>query len=166
MNPMKASELMEELKTRLPDAPVYATEGRDLTIITSVRQNEPQSEDKTVLLIGEVFEPERWGRSRAYRMLVEALHHGEHGRIFSPQVSESPKTPGKFVVNIDGTPMMNFEVWYYCSYPNDELFKQQMNQRGRFGNPLSIRSGSQIQSLLFQNERPDNVFPRSPARQE
>jgi hypothetical protein len=110
MNPMKASELMEELKTRLPDAPVYATEGRDLTIITSVRQNEPQSEDKTVLLIGEAFEPERWGRSRAYRMLVEALHHGEHGRIFSPQVSESPKNPGKFVVNIDGTPMMNFEV--------------------------------------------------------
>ena len=110
MNPMKASELMEELKTRLPDAPVYATEGRDLTIITSVRQNEPQSEDKTVLLIGEAFEPERWGRSRAYRMLAEALHHGEHGRIFSPQVSESPKNPGKFVVNIDGTPMMNFEV--------------------------------------------------------
>jgi hypothetical protein len=110
MNPMKASELMEELKTRLPDAPVYATEGRDLTIITSVRQNEPQSQDKTVLLIGEAFEPERWGRSRAYRMLVEALHHGEHGRIFSPQVSESPKNPGKFVVNIDGTPMMNFEV--------------------------------------------------------
>jgi hypothetical protein len=34
MNPMKASELMEQLKTRLPDAPVYATEGRDLTIIT------------------------------------------------------------------------------------------------------------------------------------
>jgi hypothetical protein len=50
MNPMKASELMEELKTRLPDAPVYATEGRDLTIITSVRRNEPQSGDKTVLL--------------------------------------------------------------------------------------------------------------------
>lgn len=110
MNPLKASELMEELRTRLPDAPVYATEGRDLTIITSVRQNEPHSEDKTVLLIGEAFEPERWGRSRAYRMLVEALHHGEHGRIFSPQVSESPKNPGKFVVNIDGTPMMNFEV--------------------------------------------------------
>jgi hypothetical protein len=110
MIPMKASDLMEELKTRLPDAPVYATEGRDLTIITSVRQNEPQSGDKTVLLIGEAFEPERWGRSRAYRMLVEALHHGEHGRIFSPQVSESPKNPGKFVINIDGTPMMNFEV--------------------------------------------------------
>jgi hypothetical protein len=110
MNPMKASELMEELKTRLPDAPVYATEGRDLTIITSVRQNEPQSEDKTVLLIGEAFEQQRRGQSRAYRMLLEALLHGEHGRIFSPQVSESPNNPGKFTVNIDGTPMMNFEV--------------------------------------------------------
>jgi hypothetical protein len=102
MNPMKASELMEELKTRLPDAPVYATEGRDLTIITSVRQNEPQSEDKTVLLIGEAFEPERWGRSRAYRMLVEAMLHGDHGRIFQPQISESRSNPGKLVVTIDG----------------------------------------------------------------
>jgi hypothetical protein len=43
-------------------------------------------------------------------MLLEALYQGEHGRIFSPQVSESSKNPGKFVVNIDGTPMMNFEV--------------------------------------------------------
>jgi hypothetical protein len=110
MNPMKASELMEELKTRLPDAPVYATEGRDLTIITSVRQNEPQSEDKTVLLIGEAFEPERWGRSRAYRMLVEALHHGEHGRIFQPQVSESRSNPGKLAVTIAGdTPISEFD---------------------------------------------------------
>jgi hypothetical protein len=102
MMPMKASELMEELKTRLPDAPVYATEGRDLTIITSVRQNEPQSEDKTVLLIGEAFEPERMGRSRAYRMLAEALLHGEHGRIFQPKLSESPSNAGKLVVTIEG----------------------------------------------------------------
>ena len=43
-------------------------------------------------------------------MLVEAMLHGEHGRIFSPKVSESPQNPGKFVVNIDGTPMMNYEV--------------------------------------------------------
>lgn len=102
MNPIKASELMEELKTRLPDAPVYATEGRDLTIITSVRKNEPQSEDKTVLLIGEAFEPERMGRSRAYQMLAEALLHGEHGRIFQPQISESLSNPGKLAVTIDG----------------------------------------------------------------
>ena len=102
MSPMKVSELLEELKAHLPDAPIYATEGRDLTLITSVRQREPQSEDKTVLLIGEAVEPERMGRSRAYRMLVEAMLHGEHGRIFQPQVSESPSNAGKLLVTIDG----------------------------------------------------------------
>jgi hypothetical protein len=102
--PSKFRELMEELKTHLPDAPIYATEGRDLTIITSVRQDGPQSEDKTVLLIGEAVEEERRGRSRAYRILVEALHHGEHGRIFQPQVSESRSNPGKLAVTVDGTP--------------------------------------------------------------
>jgi len=35
-------------------------------------------------------------------MLTEALLHGEHGRIFEPQISESPKTPGKLTVSIDG----------------------------------------------------------------
>jgi hypothetical protein len=76
MNPMKASELMEELKTRLPDAPVYATEGRDLTIITSVRRNEPQSGDKTVLLIGEAFEPERRQNSSSIHKVGALIRRG------------------------------------------------------------------------------------------
>jgi hypothetical protein len=43
-------------------------------------------------------------------MLVEALHHGEHGRIFQPQVSESRSNPGKLAVTIDGdTPISEFD---------------------------------------------------------
>jgi hypothetical protein len=102
MQHMRVSELIEELKTRLPEAPVYATEGKDITRITSVRQNERQWDDKTVLLIGEAVEEQRRGRSRAYRLLWEAIAHGEHGRLFKPQVSESRSNPGKLVVSIDG----------------------------------------------------------------
>src|ERR1700751_5769440 len=39
--------------------------------------------------------------------------------------------------------------WYYCSYPNDELFKHEVNQRARLATTFHVRSGSQIQSLLL-----------------
>lgn len=100
---MIVSELLEELTKSPPNAKLLVVEGNNVTTIASV--NEEKSET-TVLLIGEAVDiPDR---GRASRLLSEAMMHGEVGKIFNTQVSESPN-PGKFMVSIDGDKRMGGE---------------------------------------------------------
>ena len=99
---MIVSELLEELTKCSPNAKLLVVEGNNVTTIASV--NEEKSET-TVLLIGEVIP----GRGRTSHLLIEAMMHGEFGKIFNTQISESPNNPGKFMVSIDGDKRMGGE---------------------------------------------------------
>src|SRR5271157_3150042 len=97
---MTASELMEKLKTCLPDAPILVIEGNNVTRIASVA--EPKSE-KAVVLIAE---PVKTPVGKVSHLLSEALAQGV-SKVFEVETSESVLHPGKFQVDIDGTPFSN-----------------------------------------------------------
>lgn len=101
---MIVSELLEELTKCPPNAKLLVVEGNNVTTIASV--NEEKSET-TVLLIGEAVDIP--GRGRTSQSLIQAMMHGDVGKIFNTQVSESPNNPGKFTVSIDGDKAMGGE---------------------------------------------------------
>jgi|SRR5271155_525080 hypothetical protein len=94
---MIASELMEELKTRVPDALILVREGHSVARITSVLKNKPP---EPVLLIGEPIE---MGMGQASHILSEAMGQGV-GKGFNVKFIPSVHNPGKFQVSIDGVP--------------------------------------------------------------
>jgi len=94
---MTVSELLEKLTKCPPNAKLLVVEGNNVTTIASVGEEKSET---TVLLIGEAVDIP--GRGRASRLLAEAMMHGEFGKIFNTQVSNSPNNPGKFMVSIDG----------------------------------------------------------------
>jgi hypothetical protein len=99
---MTASELLEELKTRLPNAAILLVDGGNVTRITSIAK--PKSDtaalDSAVVLMGE---PVQTPMPRASALLSEALAQGVSKR-FNAKVTESVLNPGKFQVSIDGYP--------------------------------------------------------------
>jgi hypothetical protein len=90
---MNASELMEELKTRLPDVPILVHEGDIIARITSVLKNKPH---EPILLFGEPM-----GMGQASHILSEAMAQGVM-KAFYAKITESALNPGKFELSIAG----------------------------------------------------------------
>jgi hypothetical protein len=82
---MIVSELLEELTKCPPNAKLLVVEGNNVTTIASV--NEEKSET-TVLLIGEAIDIP--GRGRTSQLLIEAMTHGNVGKIFIPRFATLP----------------------------------------------------------------------------
>jgi hypothetical protein len=106
---MNASELMEELKTRLPDVPILVHEGDIIARITSVLKNKPH---EPILLFGEPM-----GMGQASHILSEAMAQDVMGqashilseamaqgvmKAFYAKITESALNPGKFELSIAG----------------------------------------------------------------
>jgi len=94
---MNASELMEELKTHIPNAPIVLVDGNIALVVTSVMKSES---DTAVRLVGERVPMYLGGPSPR---LAEALGQRVSKR-FTGKIIESADHPGKFQVNIDDYP--------------------------------------------------------------
>jgi len=94
---MNVSELMEELKTHIPNAPIVLLDGNLALVVTSVMKSEA---DTAVRLVGERVPMYPGGPSP---LLAEALAQGVSKR-FKGKIIESADNPGKFQVNIDDYP--------------------------------------------------------------
>jgi hypothetical protein len=96
-NKMNASELMEELKTHIPNAPIVLLDGNIALVVTSVMKSEA---DTAVRLVGQRVPMSLGGPSP---LLAEALAQGVSER-FKGKIIESADNPGKFQVSIDDYP--------------------------------------------------------------
>ena len=94
---MNVSELMGELKIRIPNAPIVLLDGNIGLAVTSVMKSEA---DTAVRLVGERVPMYLGGPSP---LLAEALAQGVSKR-FKGKIIESADNPGKFQVSIDGYP--------------------------------------------------------------
>jgi hypothetical protein len=94
---MNASELIEELKSHVPNAPIVLIDGNSVIVITSVMKSKP---DTAVRLLGQRT-PLQLGAPSP--LLTEALAQGIWKR-FSAEITPSIQKPGKFQVSIDGAP--------------------------------------------------------------
>jgi hypothetical protein len=96
-NKMNAAELMEELKTHIPNAPIVLLDGNIALVVTSVMKSEA---DTAVRLVGQRVPMSLGGPSP---LLAEALAQGVSER-FKGKIIESADNPGKFQVSIDDYP--------------------------------------------------------------
>ena len=96
---MNVSELMEELKTHIPNAPIVLLDGNIALVVTSVMKSEA---DTAVRLVGERVPMYLGGPSP---LLAEALDQGV-SKKFKGKIIESADNPGKFQVSIDDYPAL------------------------------------------------------------
>jgi hypothetical protein len=94
---MTASELIEELKSHIPNAPIVLLDGHNLIVVTSVMKSES---DAAVRLVGQRA-PMHPGDPSS--LFAEALAQGVR-QGFKGKIIDSVDNPGKLQVNIDGYP--------------------------------------------------------------
>ncbi len=95
---MTASELIEELKSHVPNAPIVLLDGNSAIVVTSVMKSE---QNTAVRLVGQRAELRLTGdpSSPFAEALAQRVRSGFKGKII-----DSVDNPGKFQVSIDGYP--------------------------------------------------------------